>query len=153
MADSYSQIYIHIVMVVKHRKAQIDHSWEEELYKYITGIVQKMGHKMLAINGMPDHIHIFINFKPEHSLSSLVREIKKSSNSFINGQRFTPRRFYWQSGYGAFSYSISQISNVIRYIERQKIRHRKQETKVEYLELLDRYGVDYHAQRLFDWMD
>jgi len=140
-------------MVVKHRKAQIAFSWEEELYKYITGIVQAKGHKMLAINGMPDHLHIFINFRPLEDLSGLIREIKKSSNHFINKNDLTPERFYWQRGYAVFSYGQSQISRVINYIERQKQHHQKSKTKDEYIELLQRFEIEFKEKHLFNWID
>ena len=153
MPDSYSQIYIQVVMAVKQRKAQITITWEEELYKYITGLVQKKGHKMLAINGMPDHIHIFIGVNPECKLSDLVREIKKSSNSFVNRNNFTEERFYWQSGYGAFSYSHSQLSRVINYIGRQKDHHLNRNTKDEYVQFLNRYEIKYKEKNLFNWID
>ena len=153
MPDSYSQIYIQIVMAVKQRKAQITIRWEEQLYKFITGLVQNKGHKMLAINGMPDHIHIFIGMNPECRLSDLVREIKKSSNSFVNRNNFTEERFYWQSGYGAFSYSHSQLSRVINYIGRQKDHHLNRNTKDEYVQFLNRYEIKYKEKNLFDWLD
>jgi REP element-mobilizing transposase RayT len=92
--STFSQIYIHIVFAVKHREALIHQSWEDELFKYITGIVQKKGHKMIAINGMPDHIHIFLNMKPIGNLSDLVREIKKSSSAFIKENKLTNFPFY-----------------------------------------------------------
>ena len=134
MADTYSQIYIQIVFSVQNRKALIHDSWEAELYKYITGIVQNKGQKLIAINGMPDHIHIFIGMKPNCCLSDLVREIKKSSNSFINDKQFTNIPFYWQEGFGAFSYSFRQIDTVVNYIKNQKSHHQTKSFKEEYLE-------------------
>src|ERR1700722_5261260 len=113
MPGTYSQIYIQTVFAVKGRAHLIGSEWEEELYKYITGIVQKKEKKMLAINGMPDHIHFLIGMKSTCSLSDLVREIKKSSNDFIRESKFLKHPFYWQDGYGAFSYSHSQLNNVI----------------------------------------
>lgn len=104
MASTYSQIYIQIVFAVKHREALISYDWEERLYQYITGIVQNKGQKMIAINGMPDHIHLFIGMKPSCCLSDLVREIKKSSNDFINENKLSKYKFNWQEGFGAFSY-------------------------------------------------
>ncbi|MGB9694288.1 MAG: IS200/IS605 family transposase, partial [Fervidobacterium sp.] len=115
MAGTFSQIYIQIVFAVQNREAMISASWEEELYKYITGIVRNKGQKMLAINGMPDHIHLFIGMKPSCCLSDLVREIKKSSNEFIAEKKFSNFKFNWQEGYGAFSYSHSQIDAVVKY--------------------------------------
>ena len=153
MPDTYSQIYIHIIMAVRNRKAQISIQWEEELYKYITEIVQAKGHKMLAINGMPDHVHIFIGMNPECKLSDLMREIKKSSNTYINKNRFTDEKFYWQKGYGAFSYGHSQLDRVIKYIQRQKDHHIARKTRDEYVQLLERFNVEYKEKRLFEWIE
>ncbi len=99
MAGTFSQIYIQVVFAVKGRECVIHTSWEEELYKYISGIVRNKGQKMLAINGMPDHLHIIIGMKPSCCLSDLVREIKKSSNDFINEKKFSKYKFSWQEGY------------------------------------------------------
>lgn len=129
MANTFSQIYIQVVFAVQKRNALIQKTWEEELYKYITGIVQNKEQKMLAINGTYDHIHFFIGMKPTCCLSDLVREVKKSSNAFIKENKFSPFRFQWQEGFGAFSYSHSQLTDVIRYIENQKEHHRKKRLK------------------------
>ena len=120
MSGTFSQIYIQVVFAVKGRESLINVSWEEELYKYISGIVKNKGQKMLAINGMPDHIHFFIGMKPSCCLSDLVREIKKSSNEFIKEKRFVRFKFQWQEGYGAFSYSHSNLDAVINYIADRK---------------------------------
>lgn len=153
MADTYSQIYIQIVFSVRNRKALIHESWETELYKYITGIIQNKGQKLIAINGMPDHIHIFIGMKPNCCLSDLVREIKKSSNSFINEKQFTKIPFYWQEGFGAFSYSFSHIDNVVNYILKQKSHHKTKSFKEEYLEFLNKFKIEYNEEYLFDWLE
>lgn len=123
--STYSQIYIQVVFAVKNRAALIDSIWEEKLYQYITGIIQNKEQKMLAINGMPDHIHFFTGIKPSCCLSDLVREIKKSSNEMINENKLSKFKFSWQEGYGAFSYSHSQINNVVKYIMNQKEQHKK----------------------------
>lgn len=153
MADTYSQIYIQVVFSVQNRKALIHDSWEDELHKYITGIIQNKGQKLIAINGMPDHIHIFIGMKPNCCLSDLVREIKKSSNSFINEKQFTPIPFYWQEGFGAFSYSFSHIDKVVQYIKNQKTHHRKKTFKEEYLEFLEKFKIECKDECLFEWLD
>jgi len=93
MADTFTQIDIQLVFAVKGRQSLIHKSWKEELYKYITGIVQNYKHKMLQINGMPDHIHLFIGYNPNHLIPTLVNEIKTSSNEFINSKRFTKYKF------------------------------------------------------------
>lgn len=153
MAGTYSQIYIQIVFAVKYRQSLIHASWEEELYKYITGIVTNKGQKMLAINGMPDHIHIFIGMKPNCCLSDLVREIKKASNEFVKEKKFTGYKFQWQEGFGAFSYSHSSLDNVIRYIQNQKQHHRKKTFKEEYEEFLTLFQIEFKDEYLFEWID
>jgi putative transposase len=125
MPNTFSQIYIQVVFAVKYRKSLINPSWEDHLHRYITGVVQEKGQKMLAINGMPDHIHIFMGIKPNCCLSDLVREIKKSSTIFINEEQLSTVKFQWQGGFGAFSYSPSHIDNVVKYIMNQKEHHKK----------------------------
>ena len=122
-------MYVQIVFAVKNRQALILPEWEDEVYKYITGIIKNKGQKLLAINGTRNHIHIFINIKPSCCLSDLVREIKKSSNAYINEKKLSNFKFEWQNGYGAFTYSISDIGNVIKYINNQKEHHHKQTFK------------------------
>lgn len=153
MANTFSQIYIQIVFAVKHRNAQIDPIWEEQLYKYITGIVQNKEQKMIAINGMPDHIHIFIGMKPTCCLSNLVQEIKKSSNTFIKDKDLSSKPFNWQEGFGAFSYSHSQIDSVYKYVMNQKEHHKKQTFKEEYIDFLKKFEVEYDDKYLFDWFN
>ena len=149
MAGLYSQIYIQIVFSVKGRQSMISQKWEEELYKYIIGIVTNNKQKLLAINGMPDHIHILIGMRPSCRLSDLVREIKKSSNSFINEKKFIKTKFKWQEGYGAFSYSHSAFGNVIDYIKNQKEHHRKVTFREEYLNFLKKFEIEYKEEYLF----
>jgi REP element-mobilizing transposase RayT len=150
--STYSQIYIQVVFAVKHREALIDASWEERLYQYITGIVQNKGQKMLAINGMPDHIHFFIGMKPSCCLSDLVREVKKSSNEMINENKLSRSKFNWQEGYGAFSYNHSQIDNVVKYILNQKEHHKKFVFQEEYTDFLKKMEIQYDEKFLFDWI-
>lgn len=152
MSGTFSQIYIQVVFAVKGRDSLIQSSWEQELYKYITGIAQKKEQKMLAINGMPDHIHFLIGMKPSCCLSDLVREIKKSSNEFIKEKKFIENKFNWQEGYGAFSYSHSSLDNVIAYIMNQKERHKKITFKEEYVEFLTEFKIDHKPEYLFEWI-
>ena len=153
MPGTFSQIYIQVVFAVKGRHSMILSTWEEELYKYISGIVRKKDQKMLAINGMPDHIHFLIGMKPSCCLSELVREIKKSSNDFIKEKRFTNYKFQWQEGYGAFSYSHSNLDKVIKYIKNQKIHHRKKTFKEEYLNFLQKFEIEFKDEYLFEWIE
>jgi REP element-mobilizing transposase RayT len=149
--STYSQIYIQVVFAVRGRSSQIHSSWEEKLYKYITGIVRNKGQKMLAINGVSNHIHFLIGIKPSCRLSDLVREIKKSSNKFVNENRFSKYKFAWQEGYGSFSYNHSQLDNVIKYILNQKEHHRTKSFKEEYLHFLEDFNLDYDERYLFEW--
>jgi REP element-mobilizing transposase RayT len=153
MAGTFSQIYIQIVFAVQNRDAMISAVWEEELYKYITGIIKNKGQKMLAINGMPDHLHLFIGMKPSCNLSDLVREIKKSSNEFIAEKKFSKFKFNWQEGYGAFSYSHSQIDNVIKYIMNQKDHHGKLTFREEYVDFLRKFEIEFKDEYLFKWIE
>ena len=153
MASTYSQIYIQIVFAVQHREALISYDWEERLYQYITGIVQNKGQKMIAINGMPDHIHLFIGIKPSCCLSDLVREIKKSSNDFIKENKLSKYKFNWQEGFGAFSYSHSHIDNVYKYIMNQKEHHKKTSFKDEYLDFLNKFQVEFDDKYIFQWIE
>src|SRR5690606_38118960 len=128
-------------------------TWEEEMLKYISGIVRNKDQKMLAINGMQDHIHLFIGMKPSCCLSDLVREIKKSSNDFILEKKFTKFKFNWQEGYGAFSYSHSHIDAVIKYILNQKEHHKKLTFRDAYLQLLKKFEVEFKEEYLFKWIE
>jgi Transposase IS200 like. len=150
MADTFSQIYIQIVFAVKGRENLISPSWENELYKYMTGIIQNKGQKLLCINGMADHVHILIGLKPACCLSDLVREIKKSSNTFIKEKRFIKYNFQWQEGFGAFSYSRSDLDNIILYIKNQKEHHRVQSFREEYIDFLNKFNVSYDEKYLFE---
>ncbi|MDN3580084.1 IS200/IS605 family transposase [Mucilaginibacter flavus] len=149
MPNTYTQLYIHCVFAVKYRLAVIESSWEEDLHKYITGIVQNNGHKMLAINSATDHLHIFIGLDPQQSISEMMRLVKGDSSEFINKSGFTKRKFQWQRGYGAFSNSKSQIDGVVKYIGNQKQHHLKKSFRDEYLEILKHYAVEYDEEYLF----
>lgn len=151
--STFSQIYIQVVFAVRGRNSLIAQSWEEELYKYITGIITNKGQKLIAINGMPDHIHLLIGMKPSCCLSDLVREIKKASNSFINEKKFSKFKFEWQEGYGAFSYSHSSLDNVIAYIQNQKEHHKKKSFREEYIDFLKKFEVEYKDEYLFNWIE
>ncbi|MEZ4912255.1 MAG: IS200/IS605 family transposase [Saprospiraceae bacterium] len=151
MAGTFSQIYIQLVFAVRGRENLIHSEWEEELYKYISGIVRNKEQKLIAINGMPDHIHILIGMRPNCCLSDLVREIKKSSNQFINEKKLSNFKFQWQEGYGAFSYSRSSLDNVINYISHQKEHHKKQSFKEEYTSFLNKFQIEFKDEYLFEW--
>ena len=153
MPGTFSQLYIQIVFAVKGRHSLIGEQWEGELYKYITGIITNKDQKLLAINGVPDHIHILIGMKPSCCLSDLVREVKKASNEFVNKKGLSRSGVEWQEGYGAFSYSHSALDNVIQYIQNQKEHHKKLSFKDEYKEFLMKYRIEHKDEYLFNWIE
>lgn len=149
MANTYTQIHIQTIFTVQNRQSLIQDTWKHELYRYITGIVKNNNHKMLQINGMPDHIHIFIGMRPTQSLSDLMKMIKGESSAWINQKNFIKGKFSWQAGYGAFSYAKSQVPKVIRYIQNQEKHHKKKTFTEEYLEFLRAFEIDYDEQYIF----
>ena len=153
MANTYTQIHIQAVFAVQNRDCNIQGDWNDELYKYITGIIQNNKHKMLAINGMPDHVHILFGFRPSQSLSDLMQDIKGSSSKWINEKRFIKGKFSWKEGFGAFSYSKSDLPNVIRYIKNQEEHHKKRSFIEEYEDLLKEFEIDYDERFVFKPVD
>ena len=149
MANTYTQIHIQCVMAVKYRQSLIQPDWKDQLQKYITTTVQNYGHKMLAINNMPDHLHMFFGFRPTQSLADLMRIVKGESSEWINNKQFTPAVFKWQEGYGAFSYSRSHVKKVTEYVYNQEEHHRKRTFLEEYKEFLKQFEVDYDERYIF----
>ena len=155
MANTYTQLYVQIIFAPKGREKIIPKANKEELHKYITGIIQdkQRKHKLLAINCMPDHIHIFVGLHPSQSISSLVSDIKTASTKFIKKQPWMPFAFEWQKGFGAFSYSRSHMDNVIKYILNQEEHHHTKSFREEYHEFLESFGIEYDEAYLFDFYD
>ena len=150
MANTYTQIHIHFVFAVKFRRGLISNEWKAELYKYITEIIQSNDHKLLVINGIEDHIHIFVGMRPTQSISDLMKIVKQSSSLWINEKRFTQQKFQWQEGYGAFSHSKSQVETVIKYILNQEEHHKKETFKKEYLDMLQRFEIEYEEKYAYN---
>jgi len=148
MANTDTQLYIQFVFAVQNRASLIQPAWKNELYKHITGIVQNNGHKLLAINGMPNHTHIFIGYRPHQLIPELLQEIKGSSSKWINKKQFMKGKFNRQQGYGAFSYSHSHIDRAIKYILHQQQHHTKKSFQEEYQELLDKFKIEYDRRYL-----
>jgi len=149
MANTYTQIYVHVVFAVEGRQNLIRPEHNDELQKYITGIVSGQKQKLIAINNMPDHVHILIGLKPDIALSDLMRDIKAGSSKFINEKRWVVGRFEWQEGFGAFSYARSQLDAVIRYIQNQQKHHAQKSFQEEYMELLEKFAVNYDRRYIF----
>ncbi|MCU0406451.1 MAG: transposase [Ignavibacteriaceae bacterium] len=150
MANTYTQIYIQIVIVVKGRHCLIPDLKKETLYKYITGIIQNKKHKLISINGISNHIHVLIGLNPSESLSDLVKEVKRCSTNFINEQKWLRVKFNWQEGFGAFSYSRSQLDRVIDYFRNQELHHKRKSFREEYIEMLKKFDVAYDEKYIFE---
>ena len=153
MANTYTQLYVHIVFAVSGRQSLIHPSPNDELQKYITGIVTNKGHKMFAINNMPDHLHIFLSMKPTESISDLVRDIKANSSRLIREKKWSRFLFSWQEGYGAFTYAKSQKDMLVRYVMGQQEHHRAKSFREEYVEMLEKFDIPYDERYLFDFID
>jgi putative transposase len=153
MANTFSQIYLQFVFAVSQRRSLIPREHKEELHKYITGLVQRRNAKMLAVHCMPDHVHLFVGFKPTISMSDFVKEIKVESNQFINSKKWVGEKFKWQEGYGVFSYSRSHVDTVVKYVLNQEEHHRSKSFKVEYFEFLRKFNVAFDEKYAFDFIE
>ncbi|MBK8619914.1 MAG: IS200/IS605 family transposase [Anaerolineales bacterium] len=152
MAGTYSQIYIQVVFAVKGRQNLLKKEWRDEVFKYMSGIIKNKGQKPIIVNGVEDHVHIFIGLKPSAALSDIIRDVKNNATNFINENKWVQGKFNWQEGYGAFSYSHSQVENVYHYILNQEQHHSKQTFQEEYIDLLKKFEIEHDIKYLFEWI-
>lgn len=150
---TFTQIYIQVIFSPMHREALLHHPERSRILEYMSGIITNLGHKSIIINGMADHVHLFIGLNPNLSISDTVKEIKRSSALFINEQKIFPGKFQWQNGYGGFSYSHSHIDRVYNYILHQQEHQRKKTFREEYKEFLNKYQVEFQDQYLFEFFE
>ena len=153
MPNTYSQIYIQIVFAVKGRQHFIKENFRERLQGYVTGIIKEKKQKPMAIYCMPDHTHILVSMNPDLSISDLVRDIKSNSGSFIKNNKWAGENFSWQGGFGAFSYSKSQLDQVVKYILNQPEHHKKKTFRQEYIDFLNKFEIEYDEKYLFEFYD
>jgi putative transposase len=153
MPNTYTQLYIQLVFAVKGRKSMISADNRDVVEKYITAVLQKDGHKLLAIYCMPDHIHILTGINPAISIAAMVLDVKRSSTNFINREQLTGVPFNWQRGYGAFSYAKSQMEHVVSYILNQRQHHAKTSFRQEYIAFLKKFEIEYKDEFLFDFYE
>jgi putative transposase len=153
MANTYSQLYVQLVFAVNGRQHLIHRDWKSDVNKYLSGIITNQGHKSINVNGTSDHIHAFIGLNPAKNISDLVREMKSESSNYINSQKLLNKKFNWQGGYGAFSYSQSHIQQVYNYIENQELHHQKKTFREEYYALLKAFKINYDEKYLFDFFE
>ena len=149
MANTYTQLHIQAVFAVKYREGMILPTFKKELFGYIGQTINDLGHKTLLVNGVSDHVHCFFGFRPKQSLSDMMREVKSNSSNWINSEKFLPHRFEWQEGFGAFSYSKSQVDAVMKYVENQEVHHKKRTFREEYINMLQKFEVDYDEKYIF----
>jgi putative transposase len=153
MAGTFSQLYVQLVFAVKGRENLLQKPWREEVFRYIAGIIKGKNQKPIIVNGVSDHVHVFVGIKPSMAISDLVRDIKNNSSNFINGQKLVKGRFSWQEGYGVFSYGHSQVERVYQYIANQEAHHHKTTFKEEYIEFLNKFEIEHNEKYLFEWLD
>jgi len=153
MSDTFTQIYIQLVFIVNGRENLLHKSWRNELFKYISGIIKGKNQKSIIVNGVADHVHVFVGLKPSLAISDLARDIKNNSTNFINNKKLVKGKFSWQKGFGAFSYSHSHIEKVYNYILNQEKHHKQKTFKEEYLDLLKNYDIKYNEKYLFKWIE
>ncbi|WP_420387041.1 IS200/IS605 family transposase [Roseivirga sp.] len=149
MANTYSQLFIQTVFVVKYRQALLAKDWREKLMGVIGNLINETGCQTLIVNGVEDHVHCFFRLKPNLSVSEVMKSVKARSSKWINEQGFLPHRFEWQPGFGCFSYARSQYEAVYNYIRNQEKHHQKRTFRSEYLDLLEKFGIDYDEQYVF----
>lgn len=150
---TYTQLYVQLVFAVKNRDAMLQSNIHDRVFKYISGIISEMRHKSIIVNGVSNHIHILIGLNPALSISDTVHDVKRSSTLFINKDKLCLGKFAWQEGYGAFTYSRSQVEKVYQYILNQSEHHRKVSFREEYLEFLKKFQIEYDDRYLFNFLD
>lgn len=153
MAGTFSQLYIQVVFAVKGRENLLQKPWRDEVFKYMSGIIAGKNQKAIIVNGVANHVHLFIGLKPVMALSDLIRDIKNNTSNFINEKKLVSGKFAWQEGYGAFSYSHSQLDNVYQYILNQEFHHKNKTFREEYVDLLQKFEIEHDEKYLFEWIE
>ena len=153
MAGTFHQIHLQIIFAVRGRANLLQKQWRQEVFKYMAGIIKKKDQKPIIINGVSDHVHLFVGLKPVMSVSDLVRDVKNNSSNFINDHGWLPNKFSWQEGFGVFSYGHSQIDRIYNYVLNQEQNHRKTTFKEEYEAYLEKFEIEHEDRYLFDWIE
>jgi REP element-mobilizing transposase RayT len=149
----FTQLYIQIVFAVAHKDRLLGKDFRKDVFSYMSGIATNMKHKSIIINGVSDHVHIFLGMNPSVSISDTVWELKRGSSLYINSKNWLHNKFNWQEGYGSFSYSKSHIENVYKYILNQEEHHKKKKFREEYIEFLKKYEIEYDERFLFEFFN
>lgn len=149
MANTYTKLYVQTIFAVKYRKAQINKKWRHHLFAVIGNFINEMKCKTILVNGVEDHVHCLMGMKPDVSVSDLMKSVKARSSKHINDHRLAQVQFRWQEGYGAFTYSQSDLDAVYRYIRNQEEHHKEISFREEYIGLLEEFNIDYNEQYIF----
>lgn len=153
MAGTFTQLYVQAVFAVRGRENLLHQPWRGEVFKYIAGIINGKNQKPIIVNGVGDHVHVFVGMRPSMSVSDLVRDIKNNSSKFINERKWLPGKFAWQEGFSAFTYTHEHIDRVYQYIMNQEEHHRIKSFREEYMELLREFNVEFEEKYLFEWYE
>jgi putative transposase len=150
MAGTYTKLFYHIVFSTKNRAGFVAPAIEEELYKYLAGTIREMGGSCIAVNGMPDHVHLLVMLLPKIALSDAMRELKANSSKWIHETKPGLAKFAWQDGYAAFTVSKSVVDAVAEYICDQKAHHGARDYQAELLGLLAKHEVEFDERYIWD---
>jgi REP element-mobilizing transposase RayT len=150
MANTYTQLYVHVIFAVKGRSNLLSKNLKPVLYSFIAGIFRSQNQKLMIINGTGDHVHILIGLRPDSNLSDFIRELKSNSSRWINENGFLTGKFEWQRGFGAFSVGPNYVKTVINYIKGQEEHHRKRTFREEYVDFLESYEIEFKREFIFD---
>jgi putative transposase len=149
----YTQMYVQLVFAVKYRSAVLTPDIRDQVFEYMSGILARLKHKSIIVNGVSSHVHILMGYNPTLSISDTVHDLKRGSSLFINEQRLTAGKFAWQEGFGGFTYSRSQLNDVYDYIQNQQKHHEKYSFKEEHIRFLDKFEIEYEERYLFDFLE
>lgn len=150
---TFTQLYVQLVFAVNNREALLHKNIRNRVFEYISGIISEMKHKSIIVNGVSNHVHILLGLNPSKSISDTVHGIKRSTSLFINNEKLCLGKFAWQEGYGAFSYSRSQLEDVYEYILNQEKHHQKKTFRDEYIQFLKKFEIEFDEKFLFDFID
>ncbi len=150
MPGTYTQILLHVVFSTKHREPWITTDLAERLYPYLGGIIRAEKGALYDIGGVADHVHLFLRWRPDASISDLMRTVKSRSSRWVHETFPTLGTFAWQEGYSAFSVSKSQEPAVKKYIANQAQHHAKEDFKSELIRMLQAHGIEFDEQYVFD---
>lgn len=149
MAGNYSKIFLHVIMVVKHRKHVLSQANMDLVAANAAETLSLLNQQALTVAGTPDHLHLLLAMNPNYSVTELVREIRGATTRFIQERKWVRGRFCWQMGFAAFSYGQSQVESIRTHLVQQKDYHQRKSCREEYVDFLSRFGIPFEPEFLF----